>query len=179
MKQKSYQKLKEKETPWTITMTLTIPNDGSVTEEEIKKCLQIAEKHKVFLEEMDKERKDLDKYPVAMWQISKSREMREAFYSNMKLDYTPQTISMTTSYTVDLPNDWVWGNVMDWADGFNLLHKEFLAEYHDTIDTWPASVEQKSYYDRVHSLLKIFNKEQKMEIKKGNKILFPLKYINK
>ena len=180
MHQKAYQDVLDKEVPFTIFVTSTVPNDGSVTEEEIKIGFQIAENNgKEFLDEHQaKTIKSMTKYPMAKWQIMKGREMRDALYSNLKLVYTPTNITISTGYTVKLPSDWEGGNLVEWAEGMHLIHKEFLSQFSlSYIKEWPMTEEEKSLYDRLHAFFPRVTKNEKWLIKdKDGKKLKPSNY---
>ena len=172
-------KVVDSEVPFSIFVTSTVPNDGTVSEEDIKKGVEIAESNgKNLLDEHQANTmRSMKKYTVAIWQVKKGREMRDAFYKNLKIDYTPTDITFTTGYIVNLPKKWEGGNLVEWAEGMHLLHKEFLSQFSlSYIENWTMTEEQKSLYDRLKEFFTKLAKNEKWTLKRGDKILKPSNY---
>ena len=120
---------KEKEIIWEINISSTVENNSSLSKDDILEVLD-SNNHpwmSVWLKEnLDKGVKEYAEYPVAVWQLTKSYEIRNLFYNNLVLDYSPTHITISTSFEVLLPSDWKNGDVSEWCKGMNMVFSDYV-----------------------------------------------------
>ena len=118
------------EARFKITKSSTIENRFDLSQDELMLALN-AHKYpetakfwkEIILEEgLVKYGKD----ETAAWQLRKSDEIRNLFNDNLKLLYTPESITLSTEYIVSLPKNWNRGDILEWAGSFNTLWCDYL-----------------------------------------------------
>jgi len=118
-----------KEIIWKINVSSTVENNTFLSKEDLLEVLDsnnhpfISEFYKTSL---DKGVKQFSEHPVAVWQLTKSHEIRNLFYENLVLDYSPTHITISTSFEVLLPAKWKNRDVQEWSEGMNMLCSDYL-----------------------------------------------------
>lgn len=159
-------KKENQEVNWHVKITSTTKRFDLTDDmiDKIFKCFDMQE-YKDFKSRTNKSMLDMyGQYPIAVWQVNKSTEIENLFHNNLKYTINGDNIDVITEFDVKLPEDFEYGDVIDWLEGFNRVNKLF----------WHMSVEldisdllnQHQHLDKFRSFLHTLEKNQKFDVKK-------------
>lgn len=163
--------MNKKQSIYTLSVKSEIENTFGITNSDIEKIINLATTQAIidfWNEHKEKRIKEMEKYPVAVWQLNKSFEMRQLFWESLTYAVSDETISMEVSYNIELPFDWDWGDLYTWMEGLHKVTKDFL--FGATFDGKP---EDSNHYKKSLDFLNILFSNEKFSAKRDGVLMKP------
>ena len=111
-----------KERNWKISIESSA-NQDSLTISQIDNVLNCYndEEYQDFLSSMKEKDKEYDAYPVAKWQIDKSRNIEKTFFDKMTHAVNDNVVKVSVNFDISFPNDFDKDDVRSWVESLHRL----------------------------------------------------------